>query len=103
MKYLIAILLMSQMATAQVGTAGGLQTPLQMSTNALTALFKTLKSDSKLMLWGIKKISMNDNLIKVEFETDERTCAALLYEIKISVDEKYKVELVTDALVTCSK
>ena len=102
MKYLIAILFISQVATAQIATNGGFQTPIQMSVNTLTAVFKAIKSDAGLMLWTIKTISANDNMVKVEFTTETKTCAALLYKVTITEYEDYQASLVTDALVSCS-
>lgn len=102
MKYLFAVLFMSQAATAQIATNGGFQTPLQMNVNTLTAVFSDIKSDSGLMLWTIKNISINDNMVKVDFITETKTCAALLYKVTMTADGDYQASLVTDALVTCS-
>ncbi|MES2803211.1 MAG: hypothetical protein V4654_12010 [Bdellovibrionota bacterium] len=102
MKYLIAVLFVSQVVAAQIATNGGFQTPIQMSVNTLTAVFEAIKSDGGLMLWSIKKISANDNMVKVEFITETKKCAALLYKVTITEDEGYQAALVTDALVGCS-
>lgn len=102
MRYLIAILFTSQIATAQIATNGGFQTPIQMSVNTLTAVFKAIKSDSGLMLWTIKNISANDNMVKVEFITETKTYAALLYKVTITEEEGYHAAPVTDTLVACS-
>lgn len=102
MKYLIAALFISQVATAQIATNGGFQTPIQMSTSTLTAVLKAISSDSGLMLWTIKNISANDNMVKVEFITETKTCAALLYKVTITQGEGYQASLVPDALVACS-
>ena len=102
MKYLIAGLFISQVAIAQIATNGGFQTPIQMSVNTLSSVFKAIKSDAGLMLWSIKNISANNNMVKVEFITETKTCAALLYKVTITADEDYQAVLATDAIVACS-
>ncbi|MBL7545058.1 MAG: hypothetical protein JNL11_14670 [Bdellovibrionaceae bacterium] len=103
MKYLITAFFVAQMATAQIATSGGLQTPIQMSLNTVTAVFNAIRVDTGLMFWTIKSISSNNNMVKVEFITEAKTCEALLYKVTATAHEGYQASLVTDALVVCSK
>lgn len=91
-----AILSLSQFSFA-------FQTPMQTSAKINKMLIETLKSDSSLSFYSISKISIHDDMLKVELLDSQGNCKALPYELKRNELGATSIKLMIDAIAICDQ
>jgi hypothetical protein len=102
MKNVFALMILfSQMASAQTGVTGGLQSPMQYSVSKLTAVLSAAIAEKDLMFWEVRQVTLQDNTARVEFISDKKECIVAVYKLRLDPFGELAGSPVRDSSTAC--